>query len=231
MTWTIGSLFSGIGGIELGLERAGMGPVLWQAESDPYCQRVLEKHWPGVRRYADVRDVQETEPVDLICGGFPCQDISLAGAGAGIEGKRSGLWSEFDRCLRLVRPRFAIVENVTALLGRGMGRVQGDLAEGGFDTEWDCIPASAVGAPFEGDRLFICATDSKRCENKGRLNIWPEPKPGAWWLSESGVCRVVDGVSSTVGGGGGNIEVASLANAVVPQVAEYVGRLIMDGGS
>ena len=155
---TIGSLFSGIGGIELGLERAGLGPVVWQAENDPYCLRVLEKHWPDVRRYTDVRQVDEnTGRPDIICGGFPCQDLSYAGKGAGIDGARSGLWSEFIRVVRLFRPAFVVVENVPALLGRGMGRVLRDLAACGYDAEWDCIPAAAVGAPHRRDRIFIVA--------------------------------------------------------------------------
>ena len=95
--------------------------------------------------------------VDIICGGFPCQDISVAGKGAGIEGSRSGLWSEYARIISEVRPRYVIVENVAALLGRGLERVLGDLAALGFDAEWHCIPASAVGAPHRRDRVWIVA--------------------------------------------------------------------------
>ena len=95
-----GSLFAGIGGMDLGLERAGM-ECAWQVEIDPYCQKVLAKHWPDVQRFGDIKDcgAHNLEPVDLICGGFPCQDISLAGKGAGIEGERSGLWSEYHRII------------------------------------------------------------------------------------------------------------------------------------
>ncbi len=103
-----GSLFAGIGGFDLGLERAGM-ECRWQVEIDDYATKVLEKHWPDVKRYRDIRDVNDLEWVDLICGGFPCQDISYAGKGAGIEGARSGLWSEYARIIRLVRPRFTEV--------------------------------------------------------------------------------------------------------------------------
>jgi len=165
---TIGSLFSGIGGLELGLERAGLGPVVWQAESDPFCRRVLEKHWPGARRYEDVREIDETaERPDIICGGFPCQDISLAGTGAGLAGERSGLWSEFARIVCELRPRFVVVENVSALLGRGLGDVLGDLATGGYDARWDCIPAQAVGAPHRRDRLFVVAWRISNAERHG----------------------------------------------------------------
>src|SRR5262245_22068485 len=117
-------LFSGIGGFSLGLERAGMRTVAF-CEVDTFCRRVLTKHWPGVPIYDDLRVLTAERlaadgiAVDVICGGFPCQDISLAGDGAGIEGERSGLWSEYARIVGELRPNFAIVENVAALLGRG----------------------------------------------------------------------------------------------------------------
>ena len=110
----IGSLFSGIGGLELGLERAGVGRVAWQVEIDPFCRAVLAKHWPDVERFEDVRSVgaSNLSPVDVICGGFPCQDVSLAGLGRGLEGERSGLWFEYLRIVTEMRPRFVVVENV-----------------------------------------------------------------------------------------------------------------------
>jgi DNA (cytosine-5)-methyltransferase 1 len=160
VTLTVGSLFSGIGGIELGLERAGMR-CLWQCEIDSYCRRVLAKHWPDVRRWDDVRtfppELVAEWGCDLVCGGFPCQDISFAGRGAGIHGERSSLWFEFARVLRLVRPRFVLVENVPALLRRGMGAVLGTLAALGFDAEWSVLPACALGAPHCRDRVFVLA--------------------------------------------------------------------------
>jgi DNA (cytosine-5)-methyltransferase 1 len=151
----IGSLFSGIGGLELGLERAGCGRTVWQCEIDPYARAVLAKHWPDAQRFDDITKMHDVPPVDLICGGFPCQDISNAGKRAGIEGARSGLFYELMRVVRLVRPRFVVLENVAALLGRGMGDVLGELSESGYDAEWDCIPASAVGAHHRRDRVFI----------------------------------------------------------------------------
>jgi len=154
-----GSLFAGIGGMDLGLERAGM-ECAWQVEIDPYCQKVLTKHWPDVPKFLDVCEVGEhnLEPVDLICGGFPCQDISSAGKGAGIaEGTRSGLWIEYHRIICELRPSIVLVENVSKLTVRGLGRVLGDLAASGYDSEWDCIPASSVGAPHQRDRIFILA--------------------------------------------------------------------------
>src|SRR5204863_370991 len=118
--------------------------IKWQVEIDPFCRQVLEKHWPNVTRYFDVRQVKRLESVDVLCGGFPCQDISVAGKGEGIDGERSGLWREFDRLIGELRPRYVVVENVSALLVRGLGRVLGDLVARGYDAEWDCIPASAV---------------------------------------------------------------------------------------
>lgn len=154
---SIGSLFSGIGGLELGLEWAGLGPVLFQVERDPYANRVLEKHWPDAKRFDDVCAVggHNLPFVDVLCGGFPCQDLSFAGKGAGLTGARSGLWREFARIIGEIRPRVVVVENVPALLSRGLGSVLGDLASLGYDAFWDCIPACAVGASHRRDRVFI----------------------------------------------------------------------------
>jgi len=164
---TFGSLFSGIGGIDLGLERAGM-ECRWQVEIDPYCRKVLAKHWPDVRRYEDVREVgsDNLKPVDLIAGGFPCQDVSVAGKRAGIkEGTRSGLWFEFHRIICELRPSYVIVENVPGLLANGMGRVLGDLAEIGYDAEWEVLSAADVGAPHLRRRVFIVAyTTELQCD-------------------------------------------------------------------
>jgi DNA (cytosine-5)-methyltransferase 1 len=160
-------LFSGIGGFSLGLERTGGFQTVAFCEIEPFCQRVLAKHWPKVPIYDDIRELTGARlaadgiAVDVICGGFPCQDISDAGVKAGIDGERSGLWSEMARLTGELRPRFLIVENVAALLGRGLGRVLGDLAAIGFDAEWHCIPASAVGAHHRRDRIWIVAADAE----------------------------------------------------------------------
>ena len=155
---TVLDLFSGIGGFSLGLERTGGFRTVAFCEIDPYCRKVLNKHWPEVPCYDDIRELRlPTEFADVVCGGFPCQDISTAGKGAGITGERSGLWVEMCRVIGEVRPRYAIVENVSALLGRGLGTVLGDLAQIGYDAEWHCIPASAVGAPHRRDRIWIVA--------------------------------------------------------------------------
>src|SRR6185312_5367478 len=154
----MGSLFAGIGGFDLGFERAGF-KTIWQVEIDSFCRRVLAKHFPEAERFEDVRDCgkHNLRPVDVICGGFPCQDISNAGKRAGIDGERSGLWSEFARIIGELRPRFVVVENVAALLGRGMGRVLGDLAEIGYDAEWQVISAAEMGALHLRERVWIVA--------------------------------------------------------------------------
>lgn len=154
-------LFSGIGGFSLGLERTDGFETVAFCEIEPFCRAVLRKHWPHVPRYDDVRTLTAERlaadgiAVDVICGGFPCQDISSAGPRIGIDGKRSGLWSEYARLVRELRPRYVIVENVDDLVHRGLGRVLGDLAEIGYDAEWHCIPAAALGADHWRDRLWI----------------------------------------------------------------------------
>ena len=157
----IGSLFSGIGGLELGLEHATGGRVCWQVERDAWCRDVLAKHWPDAVRYDDVCTVNGLPAVDLICGGFPCQDVSLAGKRAGFAGERSSLWREYRRIIADVGPRLVFVENVPGLLtaddGWAFGEVLGDLAALGFDATWDVFRASDVGAPHRRERLFLLA--------------------------------------------------------------------------
>ena len=159
-------LFSGIGGFSLGLERTGGFRTVAFCEIDPFCQRVLAKHWPGVPVHDDVRQLtrERVGTAEVICGGFPCQDISAAGSRVGIGGERSGLWSEYARLIGELRPRWVIVENVDDLAIRGLGRVLGDLAALGYDAEWHCIPAAAVGADHWRDRLWIIAyPNGARC--------------------------------------------------------------------
>lgn len=160
MTLRIGSLFSGIGGLDLGLEAALDAETVWQVEQDPYARLVLAKHWPNAdRSVTDVRRAgrHNLEPVGLICGGFPCQDISVAGNGAGLTGARSGLWFDYIRIVRELRPRFVVVENVAALRKRGLDVVLGGLAAFGYDAEWHRLSAADVGAPHVRRRLFIIA--------------------------------------------------------------------------
>jgi DNA (cytosine-5)-methyltransferase 1 len=156
---TFGSLFAGIGGFDLGFEQAGF-QCKWQVEIDDYATRVLKRHWPDVHRERDIRQCgrHNLERVDCIIGGFPCVDISYAGKGAGLDGARSGLFFEAIRLVRELQPRAVVLENVAALLTRGLDRVLGTLAEVGYDAEWHCIPAAAVGAPHIRDRVFIIGT-------------------------------------------------------------------------
>jgi len=152
-------LFSGIGGFSLGLERAGMRTVAF-CEIDPHARKVLRKHWPDVPMFDDVTTLSKddvNEQIDVIAGGFPCQDISTAGRGAGLSGSRSGLWFQYHRLIDEIRPRYAIIENVSALRARGLEQVLWSLAEIGYDAEWHCIPASAIGAPHQRDRIWIVA--------------------------------------------------------------------------
>lgn len=166
-------LFSGIGGFSLGLERSGAFETVAFCEVDPFCRAVLAQRWPGVRIYDDVRLLTgdtlagDGIAVDAICGGFPCQDLSFAGRRAGLEGARSGLWSEYARLIGEIRPRFVVVENVPGLLSLGMGAVLGDLAALGYDAVWDCVPASAVGAPHRRDRVWIVAHANGQGEHDG----------------------------------------------------------------
>ena len=158
MKVTHGSLFSGIGGIDLGFEWAGI-ETRWQVEIDEYCQKLLSVRFPHTKKFTDVRKVgsHNLEKVDIISGGFPCQDISVAGKGAGIEGERSGLWTELHRIISELRPRFAFIENVPMLTIRGGTRVISDLAEIGYDAEWQTVGADDVGAWHRRKRIWIVA--------------------------------------------------------------------------
>ena len=164
----IGSLFSGIGGFELGLERAiPNAKTIWQVEKDKYCQSILNKHWPKSILFDDVCSVgaHNLEPVDIICGGGPCQDISKAGKGRGInEGKKSGLYWEMFRIICELRPRIIVMENVSAIINRGLSEVLGSLASIGYDAEWLCITAQQFGAPHIRKRFFLVAYPS--CERR-----------------------------------------------------------------
>lgn len=234
------SLFAGIGGLDLGLERAGMQCV-GQVEIDPFCRKVLAKHWPNVWRHDDVRTLtgelvrQHCGRVDLICGGFPCQDISQSGRKVGIGGERSGLWNEYARLIRELRPDGAVMENVAALLARGIDRVLGDLADIGYDAEWQCLPSAAVGGPTRRPRVFIIAYP-----HGGRFSR------NAEWDGQHPVCfgwgdvlrldvaeRSAQEAASRIRGmdtglPDGVDRLRALGNAVDPRVSEWIGRRIME---
>ena len=262
---TVGSLFSGIGGIDLGLERAGM-TVKWQSEIDPYACKVLAKHWPDVPNLGDIKkiDWKETEYVDVIAGGYPCQPFSTAGKRAGEEDPRH-LWPWVREAISNIRPRYAILENVRGHLTLGGLSVIGDLASIGYDAEWRIVSAASVGANHRRDRVIIVAyPDStprqQQCEweiqeshiggrsedmadTKGNNGGNTEPHRlqtvfgqasklkkqnsdiksiGDWWKTEPGMGRVADGIPARVD------RLKCLGNAVVPQVAELIGRLVVE---
>lgn len=261
---THGALFAGIGGFDLGFERAGI-KTLWQVELNDYCRKVLAKNFPNAERFYSVTTSGEHDwvlpKVDIVSGGFPCQDISVAGKGAGINGKRSGLWSEYARLVGELRPKYIVVENVAALLARGMGRVLGDLAALGYDAEWECLRASDFGAPHRRERIWIVAypqseRNSEWCKDGERgeparelgrsglckdipnshgerrgdtsqrhpaIRFFSGPYPlGENWSVEPDVGRVANGVPSTVD------RLKGLGNAIVPQIAEWIGRRIVE---
>ena len=277
MTLTVGSLFSGIGGLDLGLERAGM-EVIWQSEIDPYASKVLTKHWPKVPNYGDIKAINWRDVVrpDVICGGYPCQPFSLAGRRAGEDDPRH-LWPWVLNAISELRPKYAILENVRGHLSMGGTSVIADLATVGYDAEWHLVSAASVGAPHRRDRIVIIAhpnnsgsgTSERSADNnwsqeiKGQNNVaqcglsrpsadvadydskWdgfdrsPETSRQArffrsdntrreasnvsrqWWATEPDVGRVADGVPSRVD------RLRGLGNAVVPQVAELIGRMVI----
>lgn len=226
---TLGSLFAGIGGIDLGFERAGF-ETKWQVEIDDYASRVLAKHWPHVHRERDIRECgpHNLERVDCIAGGFPCQDISYAGLGAGLDGERSGLFFEAVRLVGELRPRCVVLENTTALLTRGLDRVLGALAAIGFRARWDCIPAGAFGAPHIRDRIFVVAyANGSRLERQRQVSSRTVEEHRnacyeSWWKTEPDVGRVASRVSARMD------RLRGLGNAVVPQVAEYVAKIALE---
>jgi len=247
-------LFSGIGGFSLGLERTGGFETVAFCEIEPFPRRVLAKHWPEVPCYEDVRTLTADRlradgiaGVDVITGGFPCQDLSLAGLQAGMgEGTRSGLWSEIARLTRELRPSFVIVENVANLLrgpaerpGGWFGRVLGDLAECGYDAEWENIPAVALGAPHRRERIWLVAYPHENPNSHRRLpahgiadaeNIWKRDRR----LSELGASPRLCGRDTyarirgvVYGIPGWAHRCGAAGNAVVPQIPELIGRAIL----
>jgi len=236
-------LFSGIGGFSLGLERAGMETVAF-CEFEPHAQEVLRKHWPKVPIHSDVRELNGHDfrgTVDVVTGGFPCQDLSVAGKQAGFNGERSSLYREMLRIISECRPRYAIFENVTGLLtgesGRWFGQFLYDLAEIGFDAEWHCMEAAYIGAPHRRDRVWVIAyPDCRRHERGGKkqvqrfanlscelkrsikkVGIMSYPTKPSFRGADDGVPTRLD-----------RKRIARLGNAVVPQIPEAIGRAIME---
>lgn len=237
-------LFSGIGGFSLGLERTGGFETVAFCEIEEFPRKVLAKHWPDVPCHHDVAKLKGSDvgPVDVICGGFPCQDLSISGKKAGIsDGTRSGLWSEIIRLTGELRPSYVIVENVANLLsgpserrGGWFGKVLGDLAECGYDAEWSNIPASYIGAWHRRARVWVVAYPNEiGREGKPKRPLeWQreitrqsmrsfEGWPGRSALPKSRICRANDGIRNRVD------RTAALGNAVVPQIPELIGHAIL----
>lgn len=266
----IGSLFSGIGGLELGLERATGARTVWQCEQNEYCNRVLARHWPDAERWENVETFKPGKgSAEIICGGFPCQDLSVAGRGAGLAGARSGLWRQFARIVSEVEPIACVVENAGRGWRRWVPHVRADLAALGYHSAHMRVRAMEAGAPHERSRVFIIAA------HPDRLNLWkqsrrgcgpdgkeatqplsngaqglaadtvceglerqqdrnghqgPGPatgRPATFWASgspEPVLCGVDDGAARRVE----RKRLTALGNAVVPQVAEIVGRELLE---
>lgn len=232
-------LFSGIGGFSLGLERTGGFETAAFCEIEEFPRRVLAKHWPHVPIFQDVRELKGSDvgPVDVICGGFPCQDVSIAGKALGIgSGTRSGL---FTHILRLASenegedPPYLIFENVARLLGgpsHDPGQWFGDflwaLAQVGYDAEWFCLSAASVGAPHERDRVWIVAYPNASQLERGRISRRVYEKHAdfsdtRWGEDKPTVERASDGVPRQMD------RLAALGNSVVPQIPELIGHAIL----
>jgi DNA (cytosine-5)-methyltransferase 1 len=226
-------LFSGIGGIELGFEREGFKTKFF-VEYDPYCQAVLNKRFPDIEIHADIKEIEWNwlPKVDILTGGFPCQDISDAGKRKGITGSRSGLWKEYLKAIRILRPKYVVIENVSALRKRGLNVVLADLAEIGYDAEWETICASWVGAPTKRERILIVAYPlrsistrifSESTEDKRRIFAEVSKELMETWhdkLSEPALLGVGTRIPCRLD------RIRCVGNSVVPQVAQYVARLI-----
>jgi DNA (cytosine-5)-methyltransferase 1 len=249
MSLTIGSVFSGIDGLALGLIRAGWGPVLWQVEIDPFCQQVLQHRFPGSRKYGDIREVQKgtLEKVDVFCGGFPCQDVSSAGKREGLSGPKSGLWTEFRRIIEENQPEWVVIENVASGHRRWLPRVRFDLELLDYSSCAYSLSAAEVGAPHLRRRIFVVANSNsehflKQQGGEGGTSREDSLFPGiarengvaqdserlqalcssSSWPSPPRFSRVDDGFPYRMDRN------KALGNAVVPQCMEIIGRILME---
>lgn len=241
----IGSLFSGIGGLELGLEMSGLGDTAWQVELDPACQEVLAKRWPRATRYDCIQNVgnHNLSPVDILCGGFPCQDVSGAGKSTGISGSRSGLWTEFARIIGELKPEWIVVENVASGAKQWVNDVIRDLGRQGYDALPIPITAQDVSAPHLRRRVFIVAHSNRfpirnqsewmswrreiALQGKGKAFAVDEGSPGhltraPGWQARPEIRGVDDGLPRRVD------RLKQLGNSVVPECAEVIGWVIRE---
>lgn len=246
--FTLGSLFSGIGGLELGLEMTGRFKTVWQVEQSEYCRKVLRRHWPDALQFEDVRNVGKGNlpAVDVICGGFPCQDVSHANTKErrGLDGERSGLWTEFSRIVGDLRPRYVVVENVAALATDGLDRVLASLAGLGYDAEWTVLSACAVGAPHPRERLFVVAHPAgerwaqvvprQACFGDAAAYGWAPGNDDTRDSASEVISRIerVCGEPALLGGDNGLPRVVDrlrgIGNAVSPLVARVIGEWLLE---
>ncbi|GAB1376828.1 hypothetical protein MASR1M48_16800 [Lactococcus petauri] len=241
-------LFSGIGGFSIGLENANMETVAF-CEIDPHCREILKQHWPSVPIFEDIKKLKGTTNIphitrdyrplqgniDVICGGFPCQDISIAGTKKGIKGERSGLWKEYKRLIGEVRPTFAIIENVANLRSKGLVTVLQDLWQLGYDAEWAVISAKSVGAWHERKRVWIIAFPhgydfrlgvEASATKKEKQEWWSKARSALSfkWSDQPSICRTVNGVSAGLDERKRKRRIKQLGNSVLPQIPELIGK-------
>lgn len=258
MTITIGSLFSGIGGFELGLERAiPQASTIWQVEQDTFCQSILRRHWPDATLHSDINQVgsHNLAEVDILCGGFPCQDISRAGKQEGINGEKSGLWWQMHRLIGDLRPRVIVLENVAAIVSNGLSTVSESLAKLGYDLEWQIVSARQFGAPHIRKRWFgVAYTNSHRLWFKQHNQTQQQEKEAQFAINGQTESVGLRGATNTnsqrshsenywhqdppkptlceLDDGVSNrmARLKALGNAIVPQCSEYIGHRIRLSG-
>lgn len=237
---THGSLFSGIGGFELGAKRAGI-KTIWNCEINPFCRKILKKHFPETTQYTDITTLKNPPYVDIISGGFPCQDISIANPkGEGLNGKRSGLWKEMLRIICETRPNYVLIENSPQLLRKGFNTLLQNLSEAGYDAEWQCLQARNFNLPHKRERIFIIAytkrfgftcniiknfkyNKSVHAKASGQT---PLPMPIKRFNAESDYrsVRMYNGFSKELD----TNRITALGNAVIPSIAQYLFECIKE---
>jgi len=235
---THGSLFTGIGGFDLGFEWAGI-KALWQVELDEYCCKVLAKHWPEVERFKDIKDCgkHNLRAVDIISGGFPCQPVSIAGFRKGASDHR-WLWDEMFRVVEEIDPTYVVGENVPGIIELELDRVLSDLEGIGYEATSFDIPACSMGLPTMERHVWIVATSSIfRCQrskttpdkdnrDEGQFQGTDQRRYNRWNISQTRFRRVCERVSRKLGPNQRN-RLKGLGNAIVPQIAEIIGRMII----
>jgi DNA (cytosine-5)-methyltransferase 1 len=240
-------LFSGIGAIGLGLERAGMETVAF-CEIDEKCSLVLQKNFPGKKIFKDIKEVDSSkfnEDIDVVCGGYPCTGHSVAGKKQGFKNEASGLWGEYRRIIKEIKPKYVIIENSHNLRSTGLAELLKDIWEIGYNAEWSIISAYSVGSPHQRERIYIVAwrTDVSYCDpfRSWNSNSQEAKSKSEWWAKgwikrsplfreitsfEPKVLRIDDGAREGLDA----IEerIKQLGNAALPQISELIGKRIVD---